>query len=229
MKTRTLFPALAAFTLAGALTLTGCSNTDATKDPNPTGQGSDAASAFLACLTAAKVEAKINDQGMVLVKSGKIADSEGDAFGTSPDDGEILLAEGDEAGNTWIAPADADYFANDPDTQDAWTSCEKQHSFTQPQYDPMNDPRFQEDQAKQEEAALAFAKCARENGFTQIADPDAAMGGAVLIPDGFTESDFRALAEACYDPMSAFAFATSENLGFEPWTILEEFQNAPAS
>ncbi len=218
-------------TLAGvtiALALTACSS--APTAPESTDDASDAAGAFLACLTAAGVEAKINDNGMVLVKLPPQPSDSGE-MSIGSDDGRALIIEGDSAGNSWVAAADASYFTDDPDTQDAYRACEAQHpAFAQPQYDPADDPRFQADIAKQEEAALAFAQCARANGYAQIADPDPQTApGAIMIPDDFTEADFRALAEACYDPNSTFAFGTSDGAAFEPWTILDELQNAPAS
>ncbi len=230
MRTRNMFAALAGLTIAGALALSGCTSTTNPEEPDPTTQGSDEASAFLACLTAADVEAKINASGQVLVKvpgepggGGVISSDSGSGEG-------LLGMEGDDAGNTWVAVASANYFADNPDVQDAYAACEKKHpEFEQAQFNPSNDPTFQQDQKEQEEAALAFAQCARTNGFTQIADPSPEFGRGIMIPDSFTEQDFRALAEACYEPNSAFGFAHSDDLGFEPWTILEEFQNAPAS
>ncbi|SMX92984.1 hypothetical protein BSP109_02679 [Brevibacterium sp. Mu109] len=230
MKSRNMLVALAGLTMAGALALTGCTNTASPEDPATGSQGPDEASAFLACLTAADVEAKINASGQVLVK---VPGQPGDGGQVSSGDGSgagLLGMEGDEAGNTWVAVQSADYFADTPDVQDAYAACEAEHpNFVQAQFDPSSNPDVAEELEGQEEAALAFAQCARENGFSQIADPDAAMGGAILIPDGFSESDFRALAEECYDPASSFAFASSEDLGFDPWMVLEEFQNAPAS
>lgn len=225
MRIRTRFGAAAGVVLAGLVALTGCTSTSV---PNPSGTGgqpADAAASFLACLKSAGVEAKINDNGMVLVKQAG-AGPDG-SVSTGSGDRETLLIEGDAAGDTWVAPVDAGYFADDPDTQDAYAACEQKHpDFTQPQYDPNSDPEHQQQAAEQQEAALAFAQCARRKGFTQIADPDAGTGGAIMIPDDFTETDFRALVEACYEPNSSFAFGTSDSLGFEPWQILEEFQNA---
>lgn len=232
MNTRTLFTVVAGFSLLGALALTGCTSSTPS-DPEPGGPKSDAASQFLACLTSAGVDAKINDQGMVLVKD-PTATSEGPGGSMSMESGgggQSMMIEGDDAGNTWVAAVDADYFADDPDTQDAYAACEKKHpDFTQPQFDPTKDPEFTEMQGEQQEAALAFAQCARKNGYPEIADPGpGSMGGSIMIPAGFTEDDFRALIEACYDPTTGFGFGSNEDLGFEPWTILEEFQNAPAS
>ena len=163
----------------------------------------------------------------------KIPGELGGSGAISSDDGSgegLLSMEGDDAGNTWVAVASADYFVDSPEVQDAYAACEKEHpSFEQAQFEPSDDPAFQEDAAKQEEDALAFAQCAREQGYSQIADPDFSAMNGILIPSGFTEQEFRALIEACWDPNSNFAFGSNSDLAFEPWTILDEFQNAPAS
>jgi hypothetical protein len=225
-----MFAALAGLTIAGTLALSGCTSTAGPEEPDPAAQGSDEASAFLACLTAADVEAKINASGQVLVKTpGELG---GDGVISSDDgSGEGLLGmERDDAGNTWVAVASADYFVDSPEVRDAYAACEKEHpDFEQAQFDPSDDPAFQEDAAKQEEDALAFAQCAREQGYSQIADPDFSAMNGILIPSGFTEQEFRALIEACWDPNSSFAFGSHNDLTFEPWTIVDEFQNAPAS
>jgi hypothetical protein len=229
MKTRAMFTALAGLAIAGALTLTGCTSNPESPEEPPAGQGSDGAAAFLACLTVADVEAKINTSGQVLVKTSQRFDA-GGVISSDTGNGDVLTMESDDAGNLWVAPANSSYFIDDPDTQDAYATCEREHpDFTQPEFDPSNDAGFQQDQAKQEEAALAFAQCARANGFTQIADPNPEFVSGIMIPDGFTESDFRTLAEACYKADTGFGFAHSDDLGFEPWEVLEEFQNTPAS
>lgn len=236
MNTRTLLASIAGLSLVGALAVTGCtSSPNAPTDPALNLRTSDAAAQFLACLTSAGVAAKINDQGMVLVKESTPAAPDPDGSisrrSGSSGGGESMFVEGDAAGNNWVAVANAGYFVDDPDTQDAYAACEKAHpDFTQPQFDPTKDPKFEEMRTEQQEAALAFSRCARENGFSQIADPVAGeLGGSIMIPSGFTEDDFRALVAACYDPKSSFGLGSDENLGFEPWRILEEFLNRPAS
>src|SRR5699024_949743 len=102
--------------------------------------------------------------------------------------------------------------------------------FTQPHPDTRNDPQHQDLRAGEQEAALAFARCARESGFPQIADPEGDMGGASMIQDDFSESEGRALAQACYEPGNGFAVRTSnEDRGFGPRAILEELEDAPVS
>ncbi|HHX46474.1 MAG TPA: hypothetical protein GX718_03775 [Brevibacterium sp.] len=226
MKTPRLFTALTGLTIAGTLALSGCADYNI-EEPDTAPQSSDEASAFLGCLTSAGVDAKINTSGQVLIKTPAQLEA-GDEI--SSDDDEALAMERDDAGHLWIAAPDATYFSDNPETQGAYASCEEKHpDFMQPQSDPGSDPNFQQDQAQQEEAALEFAQCARQNGFSQVADPDASVGGAILLPDGFDESAFRALAEACYDPANPIAIASTGELEFDPWKILEEFQEEPAS
>lgn len=231
MRTRNVFAALAGLTTAGTLALSGCTSTTGPEEPDPAAEASDGASAFLACLTASDVEAKINASGQVLVKTpDEIGD---DGVISSSDDGSgegELSMESDDAGNIWVAVASADYFVDSPDVQDAYAACEKEHpDFEQPQFDPGDDPAFQEDAGKQEEDALAFAQCARDQGYSQVADPDFSAVNGILIPSGFTEQEFRALIEECWDPNSTFAFGSDGELDFEPWAILDEFQDVPAS
>lgn len=230
MRTPNMFAALAGLAIAGLLALSGCTSTTSPEEPDATAQRSDEASAFLACLTAADVEAKINASHQVLVKIPSEPGNDG-VISSDSGSGEGLLGmESDDAGNTWVAVTSADYFADSPEVQDAYAACEAKHpDFEQAQFDPGDDHAFQEDAAKQEEDALAFAQCAREQGYSQIADPDFSTLNGVLIPSGFTEQEFRALIEACWDPASNFAFGSSGDLTFEVGTILEEFQNASVS
>lgn len=226
MRTHTMRAGLAAIALVGTLALAGCASTPPDPDEAETAQGGDAASAFLGCLTAAGVDAKINAGGQVLVKQELPTAPDGSvSFGSDDNSGEALSMESDDAGNTWIAAVSAAFFTDDPDTQDAYAACEQSHpEFTQPQVDPAANPEFREQLAEEEEAALAFAQCARENGFPQIADPDYTTMSGILLPDDFTEDDFRALVEACYDPAApGFGFGTSVDSGFDPWEILEEY------
>lgn len=225
MKTRPLIHAVA----VAALALTGCGGAPTPAPSAPTtAKGADDAAAFVACLTSSGVEARINSSGQVLVKvpgdagAGEPGGKE-ISSGTSGDG--LLGIEGDDAGNTWVAAAKATAF-EDPDTQDAYAACESAHpGFVQPQADPNDDPAHREMMAEQEEQALAFAKCARANGFPQIADPDFSKMSGVMLPDDLTEQEFRELLKACWDPGSNLAFGTSADMPFEPWRIMDEFAN----
>ena len=227
MKSRSLLTSLTGFTIAAALALTGCSAGDA---PDAGGDEKDATAAFLACLTSAGMVAKVGDQGMVLVKDAK--SSANDSMLTYSGDSTAIMTVTDDSGAIWVAPANADYFADDPAAKDTYSSCEKKHaSFAQPQFDPNKSGPNREWTARQAELALAFAQCARTNGFTQIADPAPAEAGsvaAIVIPDGFTETEFRALIDACWEPENSFVIGAGEKLDFSPWAVLEELENARA-
>jgi hypothetical protein len=235
MKTRTILAA-AAIALSGAFAFSGCTGAPGASksaESSPAKPGSDAASAFLDCLKSAEVEAKINESGQVMVKLPPQPESgEGDA-GMLEIDGEgdgVVALEGDEAGDAWAAVTSAEYFADDPATQDAYAACEKEHpEFTQPTPDPKSDPSTRDQMKDQLAAGIAFAKCARENGHTGIADPDPATGGAVMLPEEMTEDEFRALAKVCYDPKSSVPFGVRADASFDPWKSLEELNGEPAS
>lgn len=228
MKTRALFTTLAGPTIVGVLTLIGCSSNPATSEgPAPESQGTDTTASFLACLTSAGVDAKINPSGQVLVKA---TDSGAAGEVISSEDGALGM-EADDQGNSWVVPADASYFSDDPDTHDAYASCEQQFDdFEQPQFDPSDDPGFHDDAQEQEEAALVFAQCARANGYSQIQDPDFSRANALQLPSDLTEADFRDLLDECWDrDAPVFNFGQPIDAPFEAWVVLEEFLDAPTS
>jgi len=222
MKSRTLFTALAGAILAGSLALTGC--TSIAEAPNDSAEKSAAAS-FLACLTAANVEARINDSGQVLVAVPPQSINDG---AISEYQGSVGFGD-DEEGSSWVAAEDASYFAFTPDIQDAYAGCESEHpDFTQPLLGP-EESTEQSSDPEQAAVSLAFTQCARENGFTDFADPLPQMGGIIVIPQGFTEDEFRTLATACYDSPLNFAFDGNGEGSFDLWMLLDEVENAPRS
>ncbi|MFT4029409.1 MAG: hypothetical protein QM675_05995 [Protaetiibacter sp.] len=213
--------AAACFTLA----LAGCSA------DHEEGSGSQTtASQFVACLTAAGVEAKVGDTGHVLVKTGS---GDGSISSDSSGSGEgSLLTMGDSDGSVWNAPASSAYFADDPDTQDAYAACEQEFpDFTQPEYDPQDDPALQEYLAQQAEDGLTFARCARDSGFAWVADPagEAGTTAGIALPADLTEEEFRALLEACFEPTMSLAWLIEGELGFDLSAVLEEFTGDAAS
>jgi len=228
MKTQTRSSVLAGLTIAGTLALTACtSDTMIPKEPIAADQDTDVAASFLACLDSSGVDAKINSSGQVLVKA-PAGSAEGGVI--TSEDGALAI-EGDDEGNTWVVPVDATYFAQAPDIQEAYAACEEQYpKFEQPQFDASDDPAFQEEMVEQEEAALAFAQCARSNGYSNIEDPDFSRANALQIPGDLTEDDFRSLLDECWDRHApVFNFAQPVDAPFEAWAVLEEFLNAPAS
>jgi hypothetical protein len=229
MNIRSLIAPIAVFVVAGSLALAGC--TAAPANPEKSGSagqhGSEDAATFVACLTAAGVGAKITDSGQVAVRSDA-QPSEGGVV--SSEDG-LIGMEGDDEGNSWVIPVDSNYFAGDATTQDAYAGCEKEYpDFSQPQVDPADDPAIRVNMLQQEEAALAFAQCARATGYSRFEDPDFSKANALQIPADLTEEEFRAILEECWDREGAvFNLGQPLDAPFEAWAVLEEFLNEPAS
>lgn len=226
MRRRTIWTSLSTAALLGTITLAGCTSAPEAEADEP---GGDSAS-FLACLTAAGVDAKINDAGQVLVKTAVPSGGDGSISVDSGDDG-VLGMESDDAGDTWVIASGSDYFEDDPATQDAYASCEAaQPDFTQPEGDPFaGDAEFEAEQQAQEEAALAFAQCARESGYAQVEDPDFSQANALMVPDEMTEDELRSLLEECWDHEGpVFNFGQSIDAPFEAWAVLDEFLGTPA-
>lgn len=211
------------------LVLAGCATT--TPDTVKTAETAPATSTqFVACLKAAGVEAKVSDQGYVLVK---IASQTGGSMSSSSDDGgeAPLLMVGDNDGSAWVAAQSSAYFAADPDTQDAYARCEAESpGFAQPEYSPEKDSKVQDQRQQQAASALEFARCARDEGFSWVADPDP-QRGAIVLPATLTEADFRALLTACWGVVRgglAWAIPSGE-LGFDWRAVLDEFTGRDTS
>ncbi|MFT4215187.1 MAG: hypothetical protein QM622_10495 [Microbacterium sp.] len=220
MNTTKTLAGLTGIGAALALLLAGC----AVEQEEGAGEEATAASQFVACLTAAGVEAKVGDTGHVLVKTGS---SDGSISSESSGSGEgSLLTVGDADGSIWNAPASSAYFVDDPDTQDAYAACEQEFpEFTQPEYDPQDDSAVQEYMTQQAEDGLAFARCARDAGFAWVADPAGEEGTTpgIALPADLTEGEFRALLEECFAPELSLAWLVEGQLDFDWQAVLEEF------
>ncbi|MEV7693601.1 hypothetical protein AB0N73_09755 [Microbacterium sp. NPDC089189] len=215
-------------TVAGAAMLAfaaaGC-----TASPQDDADADGASAPFVACLKAAGVDAKISDDisgGYVLVKIGE--PDPGGAVTSSVDDsgGEAPLTMMGDSEGVWIAAQTSAYFVDDPDTQDAYAACETAHpDFVQPDVDPAGSPAEQEQIAAQQAAALAFARCARDEGFAWVADPGPESAGGIALPTDLTEDEFRAVLTACWDAESTgFGWSVpAEEPGFDWQAVLMEF------
>lgn len=217
--------AMAALATIGTLGLTSCTSAPPAPD-EPTSE----VGRFVACLKAAGVAVRISERsGQVMVRdtSAQTEPAGDPSQGISAGSGEAgtpaLMVEGDADGTRWVAAADAGYFVKDPETQDAYTACEREHpDFRQPQYTPSDDPGLQADLAKQQEAALAFARCARDAGFAWVADPDP-QTGSIALPDDLAEDEYRSLLTACWDTKGpGFGWQVDGKLGFDWLAVLEE-------
>lgn len=214
MNSRTLIAALAG---TATLALAGCAGTSAgTAAPTARSSSDSSASAFVACLTSAGVDAKLGVTGLVLVKYALAGD-----LSTQPDDTGLLGTEQAPDGTTWVAAANSDAFSGDAATQHAYATCEQQHpEFTQSPPSLTDQP----DLADQQQAALAFAQCARKNGFSQIADPGAkGLDGVITVPASLSESDFRSLVGACYKVEDSFGIAADPGLTYDPLAVIVDY------
>lgn len=236
MKTKnTMMSTLAGLVAAIALALAGCADPASTPDRAGAPRASDASAAnadaarFAACLTSAGVAAKVGDNGYVLVKTGSQGAGSGAEVGISSDagaaGGQPLLLIGDSDGSTWVAAQSSAYFADTPDTHDAYAACETQYpDFMQPEVSPESDPAIQEAQAQQSEDSLAFARCARDAGFAWVADPSPEPGTspAIALPSDLTEAEFRSLLQACGSSQLSLAWLIEDELSFDWMGVLDE-------
>ncbi len=226
---RGAFAASAVLLAAGALT--ACAG-------GPGGGGdpaaNDAAAArFVACLNAAGQTAKVLDGGQVGLLMPEI-DLDGGGAGTitAPEGGDgpvsSMAVFMDEDG-AWMASSSADGYPVDGGMREAWTDCEAEvPEFEQPTPDMSGTGLTPVSRVDMLESSLAFAECARDEGYADFPDPDA--DGMVDFPSGMTEDGFRALLEACLpdDGMSFLPVSPDSAASFDfDWlAIMGEFGGA---
>lgn len=208
------------------------------KEEAPKDAGNDAAAArFVTCLTTEGQTAKIvagGQVGLLMPESsgdasaGMLSDS---AASFSAGEGENLpmtMFYADEEG-TWLASTTASGYPEDGGQRAAWEKCEQDvPEFTQPEPDisfedgSMTEMISTEDMIK---AGLAFAACARKNGFTDFADPD--TEGMLTLPVGITEDEARMLLESCADSVEdlppMFTPESIEAAGFDWFAVMGEY------
>lgn len=211
----------------GIAALTGCSSVGSPAENSADG---DSSARFVACLTSHGVDAKIGDDSdLVFVASTGQGTGTGTGPAGSTDTGgsQPLMFEPGSDGTFWVAAQDSSYFAQDPQTQDAYSACEAEHpDFRQPEVSSADQPGFQA-ATGDDQGALGFAQCARDAGFGWIADPTADDGGAIRLPADLDEQEFRSLLTACWDqdaPLIFFRF--DGELGFDYQAVLNEFTGA---
>jgi len=207
-----------------SLMLAGCSAESNPPDEGGDVQGGDAAR-FVACLTAQGVEARIGDSGLVFVAASD--EDRGGTGGAGSSGGQPLMFETGDDGRFWVAANDSSYFAPDPQTQQAYASCEAElPGFSQPS--PSGGaPQLQEGTGDQSND-LVFAQCARDAGFSWVADPSPTTGGGIQLPLDITEDEFRALLSACFDKDSPWiSWRFKGELSFDYMAVLNEFTGVP--
>jgi len=159
-----------------------------------------AATRFVACLEQAGQRAKVLDGGQVGLLMPDADTGGGDSLavtGSAGDGGPgfSVAMTMDEEG-VWMAGSDASAYPEAGGVRDAWLGCEAEvPDFEQPAPDVSGaglEPVSREDML---EAGLAFADCARDEGYADFPDPRA--DGLIDFPAGMTEDGFRSLLEAC--------------------------------
>ncbi|WP_449407254.1 hypothetical protein [Microbacterium maritypicum] len=217
-------------TVAALASCAGAPSSDKADD----GVDEAAAKRFVTCLEGEGQTAKILEGGMV----GLLLPDDG-TTGAADDSASISLDAGDGASvgmsmvfadedGTWMAATEADAYPEEGGQREAWSTCEEEvPEFEQPAPDMAGVEAMRIDPEEMIAAGLEFASCARENGFTDFADPDSE--GMLELPAGFTEDEARSLLEACTDPDDETAMPpmvsmeSVEALDFDWWALIGEF------
>ena len=218
--------AIVPFALAAGL-LAGCS---APADDDGGGGADAAAVAFTACLNAGGQTAKIIDGGQVaLLMSVESMESlntpsQGDDGGAQS----VASVFMDDDG-AWMAASNADAYPEEGGMRQAWADCETDvPDFEQPEFDLSQTEGTGISREDVIETSLAFAECARGEGYGDFPDPD--ENGMLDFPTGMTEDSFRALLEACITDDSAFGLPVSAesaaSFDFDWISVMQEFTGA---
>lgn len=210
---------------------TAPSGDDKAKD----GANDAAAARFVSCLTDEGQTAKIIDGGQVgmLMPDAPMDGAMGDSMmslDAGSGDGEdmpITMMVSDDDG-TWLASTAASGYPEEGGQRAAWEKCaEEVPEFEQPVPDMAGDGSQTQMISPEEimESGLAFASCARENGFTDFADPDS--DGMLTLPKGITEDEARTLLEACAettgDMPPMFTQESIESADFDWFAVMSEY------
>jgi hypothetical protein len=233
MVTLTVKRSLAAAGAAALFTtLAGCSLLGASPDPTATSAANDALAAkFVACLTEQDQTAKIVDGGMVGLLLPEGADDAGGMMMGSPaDEGggssepTMVMMMMDDDGAWQISNTAAGY-PEEGGMREAWAACELEvPDFEQPEPDLSGAESAGLSMEDQLEASLAFADCARENGYADFADPT--EYGELDIPS-MSEDEFRALLDACADTLEDVGLPMTqesiERFDFDWMAVMDEY------
>ena len=206
-------------------------------DKGGDGANDAAAARFVSCLTDEGQTAKIIEGGQVGLLMPD-APLDGDMGTLSTGSTSLSAGEGEEMAmsmifsdddGTWLASTAASGYPEDGGQRAAWEKCEEEvPEFEQPEPDISASAGSQTQMFSPEEfmqSALDFAACARENGFTDFADPDA--DAMLELPAGITEDEARTLLDACADtagdlpPM--FTQESIEAVDFDWFAVMAEY------
>jgi hypothetical protein len=224
---------LAALTLSAAtgVLLAGCSLFPPSAEPGNGASSDEAVTRFVACLNDGGQVARIGDSGRAEVLIAGPSDdggsfTDGVPGGDSPSGaGPGTMTMTQDSQGTWQS-SDAAGGYEDVGIQDAWTACEADvPEFEQPEADLSGADMQGQTIEQQIERSLAFAGCARDNGFADFPDPD--DHGMLGFPDGMTEDAFRGLLESCVDTLEGGPIAIStdatESFDFDWMAVLQEY------
>lgn len=132
------------------------------------GSSTDPAGEFAACLRDNGVaDVTLDDDGV------KVGGPEASVTSSIDDSGNMTTME-----------------VNGVDISAAWNTCTAQV----PAYEELRTAEVEEMMPQFEEAAWNWVQCARDNGFTQFADP---TDGVLVLPDGLTVEQATAVVAAC--------------------------------
>lgn len=228
-RSMVVMPAVVALFALSACTAP--SGDDKAKD----GANDAAAARFVSCLTDEGQTAKIIEGGQVgmLMPDAPMDGALGDSMmslDASSGDGEdmpITMMVSDDDG-TWLASTAASGYPEEGGQRAAWEKCaEEVPEFEQPVPDMAGEGSQTQMISPEEimESGLAFASCARENGFTDFADPDS--DGMLTLPKGITEDEARTLLEACAettgDMPPMFTQESIESVDFDWFAVMSEY------
>lgn len=213
--------ALAGLVLAGCTALGTDDKGDSANDA--------AAIKFVACLNGEGQTAKIINDGQVGMlmpemggegAAGLVMGTEAGAEGGEP----VMMSVFQDDEGAWLAGSSPEAYPEEGGYREAWTACEAEvPEFTQPQ--PDMSEAIMIGREEMIEAGLAFAACARDNGYADFEDPDA--DGQLSVPFGITEDEFRSLLEACFDDETGlgpvFSQESTEALDFDWIAVMSEF------
>ena len=204
----------------------------------------EAARRFVACLVGRGLDARtapaVGAQGgqasgsavelRMIDQSGNPVSSSGTTAGASsssgsPDPYANAAYVSMEDGANWVVFKDAESLAGSPyeSRRQDYADCEAQNpDFTQPVPDN-GQPVIPE---ADRQAALDYAKAARDKGFSWVADPDAANPTTIMVPVTVSEDEFRRLLKEVPNTSGVVSFGFSGDASDYGWDyneVLGEF------
>jgi hypothetical protein len=193
------------FAIVSALAVAACSS-QAGAIPE-VGATSDPETRFAACLTQAGLTTHIRDFGesnpvVFVLDTGWFDDAYATPFWFYP---------ASNPNEIFVAFQNSDELMAFPEIHQAYATCETAHpEFTQGTTTvglDLTDPYVM---AQQTSNALRFARCARDEGFAFIADPNP-QWGSIILPFEMTTDEAYLLGAACWHPEFRHGFGVEHD------------------